>query len=171
MKNYNEFINENIQIKDVMYHVTHKDNVESILKYGLLINKEYYMTQGGEWATEIYGCNPIFLSKFIDKTVKQQLKYDDDVIFEVDVEGLGLVVDLPSLIDHGAYVNDDMTEFYWSEGEEPDELLKYLDPDEGSIDFNSLLNPYNYVTSVVIELTGSAAILHNIVTEKIKLIS
>ena len=35
---------ENYDIDNVMYHVTHKKNVDSILKNGLLINKDYNFT-------------------------------------------------------------------------------------------------------------------------------
>lgn len=161
MKNYNTFLN-----KKIMYHVTNKKNIDSILNKGLLINQDYYMTEGGTWSTEVYGCNPIFLSKYPDKTNNQDLLTADDVIFEVDVTDLDLIADLPSLIDHGAYISDDC--LYWMEGEEPEELIDFLDED-GQLYFEDLLNPDSILITEVINLTGSAAYNKNIDKKRIKL--
>mgnify|MGYP003353129003 CR=1 FL=1 len=59
--------------KRVMYHVTHKKNLDSILKNGLMIDQPLYMTEGGKWSHEVYGCNPIFLSQQPESTAKQKL--------------------------------------------------------------------------------------------------
>ena len=149
-----------------MYHVTNKNNVDSILKYGLLINKEYYMTDGGKWSTEVYGLNPIYLSMNPDKTAKQKLKTKEDVIFEVDVNGLELVADLPALVDWGAYI-DDSQEFIWFEKRV--KIRKYEDED-GCIYFEDLLNPDLIVTEDSIKMTKSAAVMTNINPKRIKLL-
>jgi hypothetical protein len=163
MKNYNTFLN-----KKIMYHVTDKKNIDSILNKGLLINQDYYMTEGGSWATEVYGCNPIFLSKYPDKTNTQELLLAGDIIFEVDVTDLDLIADLPSLIDNGAYIGPDVDCLYWMEGEEPEELIDFLDQD-GQLYFEDLLNPDPMLIGEVINLTGSAAYNKNIDKKRIKL--
>lgn len=151
MKNYKSFL-ESVQ-QNVMYHVTKSTNIENILKNGLLINQEYAMTEGGYWATDVYGVNPIFLSIKSTETNSQKLLLDEfDTVLEVNVDGLELVADLPSLVDHGAYISDDC--LYWMEGEEPEELIDFLDED-GQLYFEDLLNPDPILIDELINLTGS----------------
>ncbi len=153
----------------IFYHVTHKDNVDSILKNGLLINQKYYMTQGGSWAKYAYGMNPIFLSMLPTKTAKQNLVEKDDVIFKVDVSDLELVADLPALIDFGAYITVDSDAFYWPMGKEPKRMSKWISSIDGEIYFDDLLNPYSQITKDAISLTKSCAVMQNIPPNKISL--
>jgi hypothetical protein len=152
---------ENFSNIKYMYHVTKKSNLDSIKSKGLLINQPYYMTYGGSWATDVYGCNPIFLSKYPTKTEKQDLVMIDDIILKVDITNLPLVVDLPSLIDHGARVSDDEDFVYWRENREPKEIVDCLD-ENGEVYFDDLLNPDYYAIDKFIKLTGSAAVMINI---------
>lgn len=151
-------------LEKVMYHVTHKRNIDSILKNGLLINQPTYMSQGGVWSHKIYKCNPIFLSSKPDSTSKQQLIENDDVVFEVNVTNLELVVDLPSLVDWGAYISDDMDSIWFKGG-----LFSKFEDSDGLIWFDDLLNSDSDVTKNMIKITGSAAVLNNISPDKLKL--
>lgn len=153
---------------NIMYHVTKNENVENILKNGLLINQPYAMTEGGYWATEIYGVNPIFLSIKSTETNTQKLLFDEfDTVLEVNVDGLELVADLPSLIDQGSQWENDV--LYWSEGDEPEEIIDYLE--EGEIEIEALVDPYFYGIDDFIELTGSAAVLQNIEPSRISIVN
>lgn len=65
-------------------------------------NQSGGFTQEGIWAHEIYGMNPIFLSKQPWNTSGE--------VYEIDFNSLDpslLKADLPSLVDHGLYVEED----------------------------------------------------------------
>jgi hypothetical protein len=171
LHSYIEFINESKNIPEIKtcYHVSHKKNIDSILKNGLKINQEYYMTYGGKWANDIYGLNPIFLSLFPTETSKQKLLDVDDVIFKIDVSDYNLVVDLPSLIDFGAYISEEYNGLYWMKNIPT--KLEYYQDSEGMIYFDDLLNPEHPIVEDVILLTNSCVIMENISPNNIILIS
>jgi hypothetical protein len=162
LKTYKLFEDSN---NEVMYHVTHKKNIDSILQNGLLINQPTYMTYGGSWSHKVYGCNPIFLSSNPKSTAKQELLEKDDVVFEVNCNDLELVTDLPAMIDWGAYISDDLKSIWFK-----NKTLKNFCDEDGLIWFEDLLNSDLEVTKDAIELTGSAAVLSNITPDKLKLI-
>jgi len=139
----------------IMYHSTNPEYVDNILKNGLLINSEYNNTEEGKWARDIYGINPVFLSLDVGKF--------PGVPLEVDISGLPLVSDLPSLINKGAYIIEEG--FYWDEKNEPTQLKPYLD--EGEIDFYELLNN-KQIIDIAINITRTAACLSNINPERIR---
>jgi len=150
------------------YHVTNKKNAASILKNGLKVNSPHYMTMGGTWAKDVYGVNPIYLSSSPAKTSKQKLLSGSDVALRINTKGLNLVADLPSLVDHGAYMSDISNSFYWKEGQEPEQLKEYLD-ENGELSFDQLVDPNSPVAQAAIQLTGSAAVLQDIAPDRIKL--
>lgn len=168
---FDEFIIESKS--KFMYHTTKKENVEKILSEGLKINMPVDMTQGGVWSHKIYGMNPIFLSSYPAKTENMIMSGDefkDYITLKVNVTGLDLVSDLPSLITHGAYMDydgGDVNCLYWYVPDEykAKELKEYLN-DDGEIYFDDLLyNPD--VIKASIELTGSAVVMENIPPERI----
>lgn len=147
--------------KQFMYHSTDKKNKTNILKNGLLVNHHNHgFTEGGSWAYEVYGGIPIFLS-----SEKDRFYSDNSVVFKVDVTDINLLADLPSLIDFGAYLEEDMT-MWWDNGKEP--LGFDVLNDDG-------ISAYDIVSSKdlnnsAIKLTGTAAVMENIPVENIILI-
>lgn len=152
-KLWKNFINE---IK--MYHSTSPENIDFIKANGLIVGKSSAHTQAGEWADEYYGVRPVYLSI-------SPKKYSG-AVFEVEVNFLDLVSDLPSLIDHGAYLDSDSEVLYWEEGTEPNELLPYMY--DGQIEIFDFLNNKNVIKAAIM-LTGTAAHVGNIDKKNIKL--
>ena len=146
---WKKFLNERI-----MYHSTSPENAEAILSQGLEVGRESSHTQAGAWADEHYGTRPIYLS-----TEKGKYK---GVPLAVNTAKVSLVADLPTLVDHGANVEEEM--LWWNEGEEPAELAPYLEG--GEIQIFDLLND-SEVIQAAINTTGTAAALKNISPENI----
>jgi hypothetical protein len=76
---------------------------------------------------------------------------------------LNLVADLPSLVDYGANVEEEL--LWWEEGEEPPELEPYLNM--GEIEIFDLMNEPD-VIKAAIRTTGTAAVLDDIPPDKIR---
>jgi hypothetical protein len=143
-----------------MYHRTHQSRVETILKDGLKINSEKNLTEAGAWATDVYGCNPIYLSVKPDTYNKAE----DSVLLKVDVTGLELVADLPGLVDEGGYLSNDGMYFEPGTGK----MFSAADEDdEYEVEYEDLLAPSSWECKKAIELTQSAACLQDIPPERI----
>jgi hypothetical protein len=142
----------------VMYHSTNPANVSSVQQVGLQVGRESAHTAAGSWADEYYGTRPIYVSVQKGKYAGQPLA--------IDTSGLGLVADLPGLIDTGAYQEEEGV--YWDEGSEPPEVAGLVDED-GMLYFEDLLSPGHPAAQAAIEATGTAAILDNIPIERIQL--
>ena len=140
----------------LMYHSTDPKNVGSIQQDGLLVGRESAQTLGGAWADEFYGTRPIYLS--IEKG-----KYAGTPL-AVETSGLALVADLPSLVDTGAYQEEEG--MYWDEGSEPAQMIDIVDED-GMVYFDELLSPGSAAAEAAIEITGTAAVLENIPPNRI----
>ena len=140
--------------EQVMWHSTNSKNVPSIQKDGLQVGRTSEHTQAGSWADAYYGTRPIYLS--VEKG-----KYEG-VPLAVNTSGLELVTDLPTLVDHGANVEEEI--LWWNEGEEPPDLEPYLE--NGEIQLFDLLNDPE-VIQAAIDTTGTAAALKNIPPENI----
>jgi len=147
---------ESIESNFTMYHRSHSSRAESILRNGLNINSEQNLTEAGEWAVDVYGCNPVYLS-----ANRNAYTFADSILVRVDVSDLPLVADLPGLVDKGAYVEDGG--LYWERGRSP---LKR----EPFVDFESLLDPSTWQCAAAKELSRSAASLHNIPDSRITLL-
>lgn len=141
-----------------LYHSTNPKNVANIQNDGLKINQASAHTKAGEWADEIYGMRPVYVST-------QPGTYQGTAL-EIDGDDLILVADLPGLVDVGANISDNNDGFWWEEGNEPAELLKYLDED-GFMTFDALLEPNGPATLAAISLTKTGAVLHDIPPELI----
>jgi hypothetical protein len=133
------------------YHSTTPDRVASILQNGLKINSATNHTEGGSWADKYYGGRPIYLSTSPGKYQGTQLS--------VNVSGQQLYADLPSLVDYGAYVEEDGT-IWW---ESPPQGL----PD-GEYHVSEILDDAQ-LSRACIELTGTCAILNDILPAAISL--
>jgi hypothetical protein len=149
--------------KKTWYHSTKPKNLESILKNGLMINSPAnYSKASLEYMKNVYGVIPIFIAKSPEP-------YDGDleaVILAIDVSGLDLVSDIPTLISHhGAYIEGGSIWF-----EEGDLKAPSWADDEDEILFDDLLDPNSYYCKSSIETTGTAAVISNISTDRIKVL-
>jgi hypothetical protein len=153
MKLLREYIREAI-----MYHSTDPANVESIQQVGLQPGRESAQTLGGTWADEFYGTRPVYLSV-------RKGKYEGTP-FAVDTAKLNLVADLPSLVDTGAYQEEEG--MYWDEGSEPAQMIDIVDED-GMVYFDELLSPGSAAAQAAIEITGTAAAIDGVPPESITL--
>jgi len=142
----------------LMYHSTDPKNIGSIQQDGLIVGRESSHTLGGSWADQYYGTRPVYLS--VEKS-----KYEGTPL-AVDTSGLDLVADLPSLIDTGAYQEEEG--MYWDEGSEPAQMIDIVDED-GMVYFDDLLSPGSAAAEAAIEITGTAAALENIPPNRIQL--
>jgi hypothetical protein len=84
---------------------------------------------------------------------------------QVNVSGLPLVADIPSLADRGAYYDDAEPSMYWREGKEPAELSRWID-EEGQIYFEDIITP-GPMADAIIAFTGTAAVIQDIPTNRI----
>jgi serine/threonine protein kinase len=136
------------------YHTTSRKNLPSILREGLKINKPANYSQASStYMKDVYGMVPVFLSK-------KSTPYDGDddaVVLAVDVSGLSLAADIPSLADKGAYVEED---HIWFE-EAPDGL-------DEEITFDDLINGPE--AEAAINLTGTAAVLQDVEPSRISVL-
>ena len=148
---------ESIESNFTMYHRSHKSRAESILRNGLNINSELNLTNAGEWAVTIYGCNPVYLS-----ANRNAYTFADSILVRVDVSGLPLVADLPGLVDKGAYVEENG--LYLERGSGP--LSR-----EQLIGFENLLDPTTWQCVSAKQLTRSAASLHCIPANRLVILN
>ncbi len=132
------------------YHRTTPDRLNEIKKNGLKINSKNGLTVAGEWSFEYYKCRPIFLSQNPDN-----FNEDDaaPVLIGVNIEGLPLVADLPSLVDFGANIDEDEIWF-----EDRDRTLSY----------KKLVKSGSADARYAIKLTKSAACLIDIPTNRLQ---
>ena len=149
-------IQQSLISEQVMWHSTAPEHVENILSNGLQTGMKSANTIGGAWADEFYGTRPIYLSL-------ERGKYEGAPL-AIDVSGLELVADLPTLVDTGAYQEEEG--MYWDEGSEPQQMVDIIDED-GMVYFDELLSPGSAAAKAAIELTGTAAVVQNIPSKNI----
>jgi len=137
-----------------MYHSTTVEAAETILREGLKINQQDGFSIGSlVYMREAYEVIPIFLS-----TQPGTYAEPGSVTLKVDVSGLDLVADIPSLVDYGAYLTDEDS-LYFSDSD-----LKggYSVFPENEVDFSELTYPGTSESLRAIGLTKTAAYLNNI---------
>ena len=159
LENWKRFLNERM-----MYHATlQPSSAESIEANGLRTgSKEVGFTKAGDWAKDVYGVQPVYLSM---KPSEGGGRRYEGITFEVDVSGLTLYPDLPALVDYGAYVEEDGV--YWEDEQIPPEMEGVIDED-GFVSFDELLTPDSPAANAAIGLTGTAVSLENIEPEKLR---
>jgi hypothetical protein len=151
---------------DYMYHNTSPENVFLIELHGLKINQEQNKTLGArEEILEVYGLNPIFLSLIPDK-----FRGMGDATLKIDVRGLDLVADIPSLYDLGSYYGDNEEGMWFVNDKIPPELKNYVDK-KGMIYYDDLLNPQSPIVDVCIRLTKTAACENSIEPKRITVLA
>jgi len=141
------------------FHTTIKEKVPVILEQGLRTDPgQYEMTQTGSWAEEFYSVWPIFVSR------EPWSNEPGEEFLELDLRGLSLVADLPSLVDHGAYIDEGT--MWWESGQEPEALKPYLE--DGALGISMLLQPGSEASRAAIQTTETAAVIENISPERIR---
>jgi hypothetical protein len=159
LENWKKFLNE-----QKMYHSTLQPrNAESIETNGLRVgSEEVGFSLGSNWANDVYGVRPVYLSM---KPSEGGGRRYEGITFVVDISGLTVYPDLPTLVDYGAYVDE--SGMYWEYGEVPPEMEGVVDGD-GSVSFDELLTPNSPAANAAIELTDTAVSLENIGPEKLR---
>jgi hypothetical protein len=157
-KEIKKILSENNNHENIWYHTTKKENVDNILKNGLLINQRPNFSKASlTWVKDAYdGVIPIYLSK-------DPGKYIDGIILKIDTSGLKLLPDLPSLIDKGAGLNEES--IWFAEHNTPYFLYNYEDSEATFEDYLS----DSVLINGSIELTGTAAVTRNIPAENISI--
>ena len=85
----------------IVYHTTHKNNIESIVTHGLLPGyTRSIWTDITESYDERYGFRPIYVSN------EPGYGASDDAIVAIDVTGLDLLPDYPAMDDEGGWERD-----------------------------------------------------------------
>ena len=165
LENWREYLNEDDGL-NTMYHSTLQPrNAESIETSGLHAgdHQNVGFSMASNWADSVYGERPVYLS--LSPNEGGDRRYEG-IVFEVDVSGIDLYPDLPTLVDYGAYVEEGMG-LYWEWGEAPKELEPILDGD-GFIEFEELLDPASDAAKTAIAFTKTAVSLESIPPERIK---
>jgi hypothetical protein len=149
-------------------HFTHPDNVASIIETGIGIGREPDGSRGLEWVLAFYEENPAYLtleaSDFIE--VYRAGDWAGYACFDVDVSGLPLVADIPSLVDKGARYDSGLLYLKRSQALEP--LLRFAD-ENGWIEIEHLVNPGSDAAAAAIKVTGTAACVASIPPDRIRL--
>lgn len=144
------------------YHTTSKKNLEAIARDGLKVNSlPNYSMSSLEYMGDIYGMVPIFLAK-------SSKPYDgddeDSVVLKVDIQGLRLLPDVPTLASHfGAYIEED---HIWFESD--DRRAPRWGRREEFISFEDLLE--GDFRESAIRTTGTCAVTQDIPPDRIKLV-
>lgn len=162
IESWNNYLKENINT-NIWYHTTTRENLQSILKNGLKINSAANYSIGSlDYMKDVYGMVPIFVAKSPEP-------YDNDldgIVLAVNISGLKLVSDIPTLLSHyGAYLDENGIWF-----EEGDPKAPSWTQGEDLIFFDDLLNPDSVYCSDSIATTGTAAIMQDISPDRIKII-
>lgn len=147
-------------------HFTHPDNVTSIIETGIGIGREPNGSKGLEWVLAFYEESPVYLTLEASDFIEAYSASDwaGYACFEVDVSGLPLVADIPSLVDKGARYDSGMLYLKRTQALEP--LLPYADED-GWIEIEHLVDPTTDAAAAAIRVTGTAACVTPIAPDRI----
>jgi hypothetical protein len=155
-----------------VYHVTDKKRLKSILKKGLLTNQKSNGTAGRfveEIRTMYNGMIPIFVS--VDMNwLYESLYFEEgrDVMLEIEVDRV--IADIPSLMDCGAYYDENGIYFHSEDVEDGQvDLLEkfYVD---GHIPYEDLVLDKELI-SECIRRTMTCAILNDVSKLNVKVIT
>ncbi len=144
-----------------MYHHTSPENAFNIHLDGLLVNQQYNKTTGAaDLIMDIYPVKPVFLA-----ITSEKFKESGDVTFKVNISGLNLVADIPSLTGFNAYYSDYNDGLWWKLGTEPSALKGFIE--NGFLSYDELLTPNSDLVEVCIALTETCACIESIPPDRI----
>ncbi len=146
-----------------MYHATSPTNARDILTNGLEVDaagEAGYTQVYAQWADQLYGMRPVFLSIKKGKFAGIPLL--------VDTTGIPLVADLAAIADLGDEPPSmEDGELIWWDGMGPPELSSISS--DGAVGIESLLIPGSKEAELAIRVTGTAAVLEDIPPDRIKI--
>lgn len=161
LENWNKYIKEEQLQSSIWYHTTSPKALPLIEKNGLKVGSEAFKSQGSlDYMKAIYGMIPLFISK-------EKGMYKNGVALKLDLTGLSLVADIPTLIDFGGQMEPDY--IWFEEDHTPFELFDVVDGD-GAIYFEDLINPNSNIARAIINFTKTAAVMQDIGPERIEVI-
>lgn len=147
------------------YHYTTTDRLPSIIKDGLKINQPIQHTNvSNDWVHIAYNMSPIFMG------ITPQTQYGprtplggksvDWVLLKVNVSGMNIAADLGTLIDYGAYIEENG---FWFKN-----APSWLNGD--NFTYDELQGSENLDLSRVIQTTKTFVVLEDIPPDKIKVV-
>jgi hypothetical protein len=156
--------------KDVWYHSTKPENLNSILRLGLLTNQVANHSIGSlVYMKDIYGVIPIYLSR-------DPYKYNTsrrEVTVEIhNLKKEEIFADIPTIISsHGGILSEDV--LYFEEGEVPPEINYIENPNDsrfsqGEISFDDLIKNRTIINDLI-KVTRTAASIKSIEPENIRI--
>lgn len=152
----------------LVYHITNQELFDTISTQGLLPNsslRNTTITPEWDWTQEpfrkfLYKNNwPIFVFLKSDDPRIETYRHEDSILLEIEINESQLLPDIGTLIDTGAYLEEDG--IWWKKGKAPHPSLDV----EDIIDWWWLKDE----ASLFIEITQTAAVIHPIPPEQIKL--
>jgi len=140
------------------FHYTNRDNYNKIKNEGLKINQSMHLTaRDNNWMRNVYDMIPIFLS--IVPLAQYEYAINDWVLLKVDAQGLNIAADIGTLIDYGAYIEEDG---FWFK-----QKPFWLNATE--FQYEELHGSDNFNLQRVIKQTRTFAVLENIAPNRIQL--
>lgn len=151
---------------DFGYHYTTVDKLESIKENGLKINQQpHHSISGTHWIHTAYGMSPIFMG------IRPQKQYGprfplgstpiDWVLLKVNVTGLDIAADLGTLINYGAYIEENG---FWFK-RKPAWL------NDNNFTYDELQGSDAFDLKKVIKNTQTFVVLQDIPSDRIKVVS
>lgn len=144
-----------------MFHFTHPNNVDDILRDGLRVGRPIVTDNSVAWTLDFYETNPIYLTTLESDFLRAfaETEWAEFVSFDVDSSALDLVADLASLVDKGARYEEGMFDLRGKLELEP--LMRFAD-EYGFLEIEHLLDPSSSASKIAISITGTAACLSDI---------
>lgn len=144
-----------------MFHFTHPDNVDDILREGLKVGRAIATDSDVAWTLDFYETNPIYMTTLESDFLKafKETEWTGFARFEIDSSKLDLIADLASLVDKGARYAEGMFDLRGKPKLKP--LMAFAD-DYGFLELEHLLDPASAAAQVAIAITGTAACLSDI---------
>lgn len=150
---------------EIGYHYTTVDRLKSIQQNGLKINQDIQNTiNNNEWMYKAYKMAPIFMGITPQKQYGPRTplggKSVDWVLLKVNVSGMNIAADLGTLIDYGAYIEEDG---FWFKN-----VPSWLNGD--NFTYDELQGSENLDLPRVIQTTKTFVVLEDIPPDKIKVV-
>ncbi len=172
--NWNKRVVSGVPRSRIAYHTTTKDRLADILQNGLKINSEWNFSKAAQdYIEDIYGMRPIFIA--FDSPWEEEHKAPDEVVLKVDITGLCVVADVPSIVaESGGAAYYDTNQYdegyiwfeYWVDRTLP--LEDYVGEDD-EIYYYDLIDPHRQVSEIAREITKTGAVMENIGPERISI--